>query len=483
MGFVRNRRRVGGRTLAAALLGTTFLVGLAGPALADDHLEAENAALRSMMEELQQELQILKNMVLEQNQKNMEQDESIAAATEPSAPAKMVKSGKDNVSLKVYGQVNRMMLRAGAGDESRTFHADNDISSTRIGLKGKAKMDDGWSAGATVEVQIESNSSAKVKIDQTKDHGDLSKPGKSHDHDATITQEDVDGLQAAGDSVTKTSTEAGGETSEVVSFTERKLEVWIQNKGFGKLSLGQGSTASDGTIEEDLSGTGVITGSGFSATGDSISFMRRDVDGRESAGVSVGDIFGNHDGLSRKDRIRYDSPTFGGVQLSGSWLGDQWNDDDETVVSGAWDVALRYGREFDGYEVAAAVSRWEPNDDETGQGGSASILAPFGTSLSASYSVVSHDADDHDAKFTYFKLGQDFKALDIGRTSVSVGTADADSPEGKGTGGDYYDLALVQRIKGLGAELYAVYGVYDASIRGVPTDEIDILGAGARIKF
>ena len=444
MGFVRNRRRVGGRTLAAALLGTTFLVGLAGPALADGHLEAENAELRSMIEDLQQELQILKNMVLEQNQKNMEQDESIAAAAEPSAPSTMVRSGKDNVSLTVYGQVNRMMLRADDGDEARTFQADNDISSTRVGFKGKAKMDDGWSAGTKIEFQIESNSSADVTIE-----------------------------------------DKGGGDDNKASLSERKLELWFKNKELGKLTLGQGSTASDGTIEEDLSGTGVITGAGFAGTGDSLEFMVAGAEERTSTEVSVGDLFGNNDGLSRKDRIRYDTPTFGGVQLSASWLGDQWDEDDETVDSGAWDVALRYGREFDGYEVAAAASRWEKNDEVKGQGGSASILAPFGTSLSGSYSVVEDDSEgnDYESTFTYFKLGQELDLLDVGRTSVSIGTADADDPDGKGTGGDYYDLAMVQRIKGLGTELYAVYGVYDASIRGVSTDEIQVLGAGARIKF
>ena len=41
------------------------------------------------------------------------------------------------------------------------------------------------------------------------------------------------------------------------SFTERKLEFWVKHKEAGKLSIGQGSTASDGVAEADLSGTGV----------------------------------------------------------------------------------------------------------------------------------------------------------------------------------------------------------------------------------
>ena len=88
MGFVRNRCRFGGKSLAAALLGTTFLAGLAGPALADSHLESENAELRSQIEDLRQEVQILKNVVVEQGNR-------VAEMGEPAEPAKMVKSGKD----------------------------------------------------------------------------------------------------------------------------------------------------------------------------------------------------------------------------------------------------------------------------------------------------------------------------------------------------------------------------------------------------
>ncbi len=102
-------------------------------------------------------MEILKNMVVQQGNKMMEMEE-------PATPPKMVTSGKDKVSLSVYGQVNRMLLNASDGSDSRLFHADNDMSSTRVGFKGKAKMDGGWSAGTTIEAQMESNSSAKVHL-------------------------------------------------------------------------------------------------------------------------------------------------------------------------------------------------------------------------------------------------------------------------------------------------------------------------------
>ena len=441
MGLVQNRRRLRGQPFVSALLGTTFMAGvacLAGPALADGHLEEENAALRSMIEDLQREVEILKGMVIRQNEK-------IAEAAEPRAPAKMVKSGKDKVSLSVSGQVNRMLLHASDGRDSRVFHADNDQSSTRVRFKGKAKLDDEWSAGATFEAELESNSSGSVTIEDTGVGGDSNK----------------------------------------ASLKERKLELFFKSKRLGKLSLGQGSTASDGSVEEDLSGTGVITSAGFGGIGYSLTFVNSDSATREAAenskgeAFAVGDLFSNYDGLSRRDRVRYDTPGFGGVKLSTSFLGGKWTGDN--VDSGAWDAALRYGREFDGVEVAAAVATWKKDEDTEGRGGSLSVLAPSGTSLSLSYSA--QDEKGQDSTFQYAKLGQIFDATSAGKTAVSIGYGRTEDQGGTGNEGTYYDLAAVQKIKNLGAELYAVWGVYKAEIVDQPTEDITIFGTGARIKF
>ncbi len=420
MGFVRNRCRFGGKSLAAALLGTTFLVGLAGPALADSHLESENAELRSKVEDLMQEVQILKNMVVEQGNK-------MADMAEPAAPAKMVKSGKDKVSLKVYGQVNRMLLLASDGNDSRLFNADNDMSSTRVGFKGKAKMDGGWSAGTTVEVQMESNSSSKVNL-----QGDVN---------------------------------TGKET-----FTERKLELWVKSKAAGKFSIGQGSTASDGVAEADLSGTGVISGSG---SGGALGADVRFVDSDGNTYSKVDGIFDNLDGHSRKDRLRYDSPSIGGFQISTSLQSDTGDGD-----SGPWDVALRYGRDLDGFEVEAVAAQWV-NGDDTGMGGSASVLAPSGTSFTVAH-TTEEDGDDS-ARMTYAKLGQTLDITPAGSTALSIGLMDAENAAGDS--GSAIDVAVVQKVKSLGAEFYGVYGMYEADIAGAATNDVTVAGVGARIKF
>ena len=420
MGFVRFRCRFGGRSLAAALLGTTFLVSLAAPALADSHLESENAELRSQIEDLRREVEILKNMVIQQGNK-------ITEMGAPAEPAKVVKSGKDKVSLAVYGQVNRMLLNVSDGSDSRLFHADNDMSSTRVGFKGKAKMDGGWSAGATIEAQMESNSSAKVNL-----------------------QEDVN--------------------SGIEGFTERKLEFWVKHEEAGKISVGQGSTASDGVAEADLSGTGVISGSG---SGGAIGADVRFVDANGEAHGKVDSIFDSLNGRSRQDRLRYDSPRFGGFQFSSSLESGKDDGDDDPV-----DFAIRYSRDLDGFEVEAAAAQWM-NGDDTGTGASASVLAPSGTSVTLAY-ATEEDGDDS-ATFTYGKLGQTFDITPAGSTAVSVGFMNAENADGDS--GSYRDVAVVQKLERLGTELYGVYGVYDASIAGTPTNGITVTGVGARIKF
>ena len=387
---------------------------------------SENKELQRRIQDLSQELQILKKIVVQNQQAVTE------ATANSGAPEKMVTSGSKDVSFSISGQVNRMAMYADDGDESRWFHTDNDNSSTRIRFKGKAKLDDEWSAGTNIEVQFESNSSADVTIDQN----------------AAVIGSD--------------------------SFTERKLELFFDSKRLGKLSFGQGDTASNGTAETDLSGTTIASKSDLAALGKKIAFTLSGTQGT-SSGTVVGDMFSNHDGLSRDDRLRYDTPSFSGAKLSTSWV-----DGDE------WDVALRYGREFDGVEVALAGSYWDagPTGQFNGLSTSGSVLLPFGTSLTLAYALRdSETVGRDDETFVYAKLGQQFKVTSLGKTAVSIDyamTTDQRVNNDEGTG---ISLAAVQKIDKLGAELYGVARQYDVDIPNVSTESVVVGGFGARVKF
>lgn len=427
---LRNKASAGigraGLVLGAAALSAPIL--LAQPAAADDisDLKAENAALKDQIESLARDLQKLRDAVHRNGQAVAE----VKADSQSAEP--VVTSGEDNTRLAISGQVNRMVFYADDGDQARWFHADNDGAATRMRLIGTTKMDEEWTAGTTIEVQFESNSTDDVTIDQ---------------NTATIANN---------------------------SFSERKLELWFANAMLGKMYLGQGSTASDGVMEEDLSGTGAISSSGYSGLGGSLA-IRRSGTGGTSSGVVVGDMFSAQNGLGRDDRIRYDSPTFSGAKFSTSWV-----DGDE------WDLAARYGREFSGTEVALAASYWDasPTAQKTGYGMSASVKAPYGTSLSASYSSEDIEAAGRDdEEFWYVKLGHDFELTSLGGSAVSIDYSETEDQGATGREGTFYSLAAQQSIDKLGTELYAIVGIYDADLPGVQTEDVTIGGFGALVRF
>ena len=422
----KTARRIGqtGFLMGAALVSAPLI--LAAPAAADDisDLKAENAALKEQIESLARDLQKLRDAV--------HQNEQAVAAVKSEAARPVVTSGNENTSLGISGQLSRMVFYTDDGDQARRFQADNNMTSTRLRFAGSAKMDEDWSVGSLIEAQFASNSTGDVTIDQN--------------------------------------------TSVIASnsFIERKLELWFNNAKLGKLLLGQSSTASDGTVEQDLSGTGTIASSGFAKLGGSLAFRLSGTQGTTSE-VTLNNLFDTQDGLGRDDRLRYDSPTIAGAKLSTSWV-----DNDE------WDVAARYGRQFDGYEVALAASYWDasPTNQKTGFGLSGSLKAPFGTSFSASYSNEDLEAAGHDdEQFRYLKLGHEMDLMDIGATAVSVDYAETENLSASNRKGIFCRVAAVQNIDKLSTELYATVGRYEADIPAVQTADISIGGFGALVKF
>lgn len=117
----------------------------------------------------------------------------------------LVSSGDTGARLSISGQVNRAAMFYDDGNDADVRFVDNDNSSTRIRLIAEGDVDEDLTIGSNIEVQFRSNSSADI---QQKDGGSVIKNN---------------------------------------SFTERKLEVYFVSDTYGKLSLGQGDTASNST--------------------------------------------------------------------------------------------------------------------------------------------------------------------------------------------------------------------------------------------
>lgn len=257
------------------------------------------------------------------------------------------------VDFKISGQINKAILWGDNGNDDDLKFVDNDNSSTRFRFTGENEFDEMWKAGIVWEVQMESNSSADTGID-------IGENG------------DVGGL----------------------SFTERKIEFWIDHT-FGRLWLGQGDTASNGTSEVDFSGTDVVEYSSIVDMAGGFSFRTGD----DTVVDFIGDVFSNFDGLSRRDRIRYDTPTFGGFYASGSYMNGQ-----------TWDLAGRFAREWAAFgQLAAAVGYTgakTQRDPFSQINGSISWL--HGSGINLTFSAANKDFDisgKDDATNFYGKVG------------------------------------------------------------------------------
>lgn len=381
------------------------------------------------IDDLKAQVQILMQRIEQLDAKQKEIEARQASAP---APAKTVSSGNENISLEVSGQVNRAALFVDDGDRSKFFHVDNDNSSTRIRFVGKGRLTEDFSVGALLEVQFESNTSASIDIDQ-------------------------DG-------------EAGAN-----NFTERHMTVYLDSKRLGRLWLGQGDTASNGTSEADLSGTSVIAYSGIADLAGGISFKNA---ATQAKLVTIGGAYSQFDGLSRRDRVRYDTPTIAGFKGSTSFTqGD------------AWDVALRYSADYQaiGTKVTAAIAyvNGAQRFDLNQVNGSISALHSSGLSLTFAAGKQDRDAraaGDDPATF-YIKGGYQFKPFSIGKTYLSADYGATDDLAAVGDEFASWGVFGVQKFDKISTELYFGYRNHEFDRPGVSVDDIHVVATGLRVKF
>jgi predicted porin len=327
------------------------------------------------------------------------------------------------LEVKLSGQVNRAVMWADNGEDSSILNVDNDNSSTRFRLTGSEELNDFVTVGVVWENEFQSNDSSKVDVGQDDD----------------------------GDS----------------EFNDRKLEAYFVVP-YGKISIGQGDGAANGTSEEDLSGTSVIMYAGVNDTAGSINF--RDDDDTPIA--TVGSTRSNFDGLSRNDRVRYDTPSFGGATLSASFT----NGD-------AYELAARYAADFDGLgKITTAIGFANTNDrsdpEYTQIGGSISWLHTSGINLTVSSGTRDIDDTSRDPVNYYGKLGYKF---DIHAIAIEYGMTEDLSQEDDESSN--YGVAYVMK-PWAGVEFYGTYRAYSLDRDNTSNiDDIRQVMLGTRVKF
>jgi hypothetical protein len=308
--------------------------------------------------------------------------------------ATTARKGNRKVSLTVYGQVNWAVMYWDDDNtgEKNTYIVDNNNSRSRFGFKGEAKIDADWSAGYLIEIGVRRNDSNNV------------------------TQSDA-----------RTGT----------GLDIRHEALYLDSKRLGRVWLGWTSSATDGITEINLGGTAATA---FDRSGYLGAFTT------SAHGLTWNQLAARADQNwssddSRRELIRYVSPTVAGFTASASWGGDDF-----------WDVALRYAGEFNSIRVAAGIgyNQTTQNDDAVYSGGSgsnanngltgcvqsgvtidcshlgmsASIMhVPTGLFLSGAYSrtkdnnVTGYGVDDTDTAW-YLTAGIQRKWFSYGATTI-----------------------------------------------------------------
>jgi len=358
--------------------------------------------------------------------------------------ARVITSSKDQVKVRITGQINRAVLYYDDDFNDGIKHVDNDFSSTRFRWHADAKVNNDIKIGGLMEIQAENNSTFDTNLQDTEGSGDAA------------------------------------------SLSDRYLEFWVDHTKFGRVYIGKGDPGSNNSSLNNAHASGVIAatashslaagGIAFKTSGNNCSISG-------TTCVNVKSAISDFDGLTRQNRIRYDTPVFAGFQARASH-----------TDGGAWDASLWYnGKVFD-TKIKGAVAYVESSNQATaGQNGdqingslSMQHSSGIGVSFAAGYRNLDtrgSGADQHDPVMVYFGANFDRKYTELGVTSLSGAYQQTDSLNASGDSANAWTLAVVQHIDAAAFEAYAQYVNAEINRDGVTFGDVDAVMIGGRIKF
>jgi hypothetical protein len=360
------------------------------------------------------------------------------AAAKPNTWIPALRLGDEHTFFEVYGQINKGFLFYDDGRSSEVYPlVDNESSSTRFGFKAEAPVTDHATFGVNFEFEWRAYSSTSVNR------------------------------------FNRTDPEVGYDTMRL-----RHYEGYLSTQDFGQIWVGQGSMASDGASEADLSGTHVI---GYSKVQDQAGgqiFAFSNTPGFSS--VTVNDAFDNLDGLSRLMRLRYDSPDFAGFSVGTSVgrlvVGEEWSDTQ-------WDVAAKYADTIGDFQIKGAAAYSRPSSDEDRLNGSFSVLHhPSGINATIATGHAS-EPDASNPEFIYAKLGYKTHFFDLGMTAFSADIYDGHDFVNSGSHSWSYGFQAVQSLDYFRTDLFLGVRLYDYDDDVANYKNGLAVMTGARIKF
>jgi predicted porin len=344
------------------------------------------------------------------------------------------------VDVKLYGQVNKALMGYDDGANTDFAVVDNDLSSTRFGVKGEQKLDNGLTA--TVLLEMESQSNASDVITQSTTANQSTAP--------------------ANDSTT--------------NLVERHAAVGLTGQ-YGGVVLGKTSTATDGVFLKDKAGVADIMSADIFKFGGSL-FYTNESNGVSSTVSTKGRTF--QGATDRSQVVRFDTAKVNGFSGKAS-----------ISQGGDVDASAQYENKFGGFDVIATGGVKLNNDSVTNsanatetryiasasakhESGFAGTVA-YATEELANKTATAQEPDQWYAKLSYawdayevaadYGVANNFGALTTAKSEITS----------YGVGGQYN--------LGNGVSLAGMYRNFDADVTGSNLSDIDMFVANMRVKF
>ncbi len=359
------------------------------------------------------------------------------------------------MDFKVSGQVDRALSYVNNGKQTDLSSVDNDGSNSRVRFTGVQTMDNGQKTGFVYEIAL---------ADHLSDSYDV-----------------------------------GANLRRAKYYNTRKIEVYLQGN-FGKLSLGKGDGAAYYANTMDLSGTAWLGGGvWYELYSGSLSFN----DGTTTL-YTIGKSQSPFNAISRQSRVRYDSPSLGGVVLSASLDGGKAIElaarYQATLASGTKIIAGAGYVNTKDLQIATDPVTGSPISANPGTlrkkitSASLSMLMPNGFNATLSYGAGKTDTilnpgnytqTGYDAKNTFVQVG-----YISGKSHYAVNYGVTKDLPANGVKSSQIGAAYVYNWNS-SVELYASYHVYKLDLPGqIQTSQswgsannIKQLYVGTRIKF
>lgn len=233
--------------------------------------------------------------------------------------ATTARKGNRKVSLTVSGWVSENVIWWDDGSEKNAYVGTSPVEQSRFRFLGEAKINADWSAGYLLEIGVWGGNSSKT--DQDNPDGTAGNPN---------------------------------------TLSVRKSSWFLKSKTFGKLSVGQDSTATYHLLDDADT---TMTRNFYDAEGppDYLqSFYLRDKAGNRipsgSSNLKWGDALRGFNNSTpgddgRRNVVRYESPTFAGFSVATAW-----GEDD------IWDAALIYKGEAGDFNYNARAGYGQSTD-------------------------------------------------------------------------------------------------------------------------